>query len=207
MFDNPLEIKKKRAEIKLAGLSATNNLPFSLMDVLTPLCKDIFPDSKIAQESALQRTEATHVVRENISKIIPKALQNRGKMLDALSKERRECWVRALKRGNLSDTFLKHARICADHFVSGEPAKLEDRERPDWVPSVNMGYISMKTQYEQSIKRHDRLVERQTKRLKMDEVDEAGNTALIIEPTAGQSTEALKTSELQRTRKSKDSLG
>ncbi|KAG5867388.1 hypothetical protein JTB14_022926 [Gonioctena quinquepunctata] len=54
----------------------------------------------------------------------------------------------------------------------------------------------MKTQYEQSVKRHDRLVERQTKRLKMDEVDEAGNTALIIEPTAGQSTEALETPEL-----------
>ncbi|KAG5865960.1 hypothetical protein JTB14_012189 [Gonioctena quinquepunctata] len=32
--------------------------------------------------------------------------------------------------------------------------------------------------------------------LYQDEVDEAGNTALIIEPTAGQSTEALETPEL-----------
>ncbi|KAJ8968676.1 hypothetical protein NQ317_010649 [Molorchus minor] len=50
---------------------------------------------------------------------IPKALKNRGERLDALSKERRESWVRALKRGNLSDTFLNNARICANHFVSG----------------------------------------------------------------------------------------
>lgn len=48
---------------------ATNNLPFSLMDVLTPLCKDIFPDSKIARELALHRTKATHIVKESISKI------------------------------------------------------------------------------------------------------------------------------------------
>ncbi|KAJ8978626.1 hypothetical protein NQ317_011258 [Molorchus minor] len=32
---------------------------------------------------------------------ISKALKNRGERLDALSKERRESWVRALKRGNL----------------------------------------------------------------------------------------------------------
>lgn len=50
---------------------------------------------------------------------IPKALHNRGIMLDALSKKRRECWISALKRGNLSETFLKNARICSDHFVSG----------------------------------------------------------------------------------------
>ncbi|KAJ8975081.1 hypothetical protein NQ317_011033 [Molorchus minor] len=51
---------------------------------------------------------------------IPKALKNRGERLDALSKERRESWVRALKRGNLSDIFLNNARICANHFVSGK---------------------------------------------------------------------------------------
>ncbi|KAJ8963496.1 hypothetical protein NQ317_003891 [Molorchus minor] len=76
-------------------------------------------------------------------------------VVDALSKERGESWVRALKRGNLSDTFLNNARICANHFVSGEPAKLEDKDNPDWVPSVNMGYITTKTQDEQSVKRHD----------------------------------------------------
>lgn len=50
---------------------------------------------------------------------IPKALKNRGEQLNALSKERRLRWVAALKRGDLSETFLNNARICAIHFVSG----------------------------------------------------------------------------------------
>jgi len=50
---------------------------------------------------------------------IPKALKNRGEHLDALSKGRRLKWVAALKRGDLSETFLNNARICANHFVSG----------------------------------------------------------------------------------------
>ncbi|KAJ8976843.1 hypothetical protein NQ317_012967, partial [Molorchus minor] len=73
-----------------------------------------------------------------------------------------------------------------------EPAKLEDKDNPDWVPSVNMGYITTKTQDEQSVKRHVRSVRRQTKRLKLDEVDDVGNSAVNNEPTAGPSTELVK---------------
>ncbi|XP_063239989.1 uncharacterized protein LOC134540887 [Bacillus rossius redtenbacheri] len=54
----------KRAEIKLAGLIASNNLPFSLVDTLVPLCADIFPDSKIAKNVTLGRTKATAVVKD-----------------------------------------------------------------------------------------------------------------------------------------------
>lgn len=52
------------------------------------------------------------------------------------------------------------------NFVGG-PAKLEDSASPDWVPSVSMGYVHIKTQTEQSVKRHIRFIERHTKRLKM----------------------------------------
>lgn len=38
----------KRAEMKLAALIAEKDLPFQVMDTLVPLCKNIFPDSKIA---------------------------------------------------------------------------------------------------------------------------------------------------------------
>lgn len=31
----------KRAEIKLAGFIAAHNMPFSLMDILSPLCSDV----------------------------------------------------------------------------------------------------------------------------------------------------------------------
>ncbi|KAJ8969720.1 hypothetical protein NQ317_006109 [Molorchus minor] len=55
---------------------------------------------------------------------IPKALKNRGERLDALSKERRESWVRALKQGNFRILFLNNARICANHFVSDRHASV-----------------------------------------------------------------------------------
>lgn len=55
-----------KEKCKLAGLLATNNLPFSLMDVLTPLCRQIFPDSKIAQELTLHHTKANQVVKEQV---------------------------------------------------------------------------------------------------------------------------------------------
>jgi len=46
---------------------------------------------------------------------IPKALKNREEQLNTLSKERRLKWVAALKRGDLSKTFLNNAQICANH--------------------------------------------------------------------------------------------
>ncbi|CAH1114791.1 unnamed protein product [Psylliodes chrysocephalus] len=54
-----LENNIKNAEIKLCGLLATNNLPFRLMDNLSPLIKNIFPDSQIAKGINLKRSKAT----------------------------------------------------------------------------------------------------------------------------------------------------
>lgn len=53
----------KRAEIKLAGLIASCNLPFSLMDGLITLCKETFTNSKIAEKLCLKRTKATSTVK------------------------------------------------------------------------------------------------------------------------------------------------
>jgi hypothetical protein len=63
MVETPLSQQIKRAELKLAGLVAANNLPFRVMDSLGPLCKDLFPDSKIAQGLAIKRMKTTHVVK------------------------------------------------------------------------------------------------------------------------------------------------
>ncbi|XP_050505697.1 uncharacterized protein LOC126883968 [Diabrotica virgifera virgifera] len=54
----------KRAELKLCSLLATKDLPFLLMDTVCPLLKDIFPDSKIAQQLTVKRTKATQIVVE-----------------------------------------------------------------------------------------------------------------------------------------------
>ncbi|CAG9773177.1 unnamed protein product [Ceutorhynchus assimilis] len=56
------EVAVKIAEIKLCALFATKNLPFLLMDSLSPLLKNIFPDSKIAQQLSLKRSKATAII-------------------------------------------------------------------------------------------------------------------------------------------------
>ncbi|KAJ8950673.1 hypothetical protein NQ314_007803 [Rhamnusium bicolor] len=56
----------------------------------------------------------------NLYPRMPAVLKCRGEKLEALSKERRIRWVRSLKRGELSETFLKNARNCSNHFVTGE---------------------------------------------------------------------------------------
>ncbi|KAI5647013.1 hypothetical protein NE865_01268 [Phthorimaea operculella] len=64
MIKRPCEDAKKRAELKLAALIATKNLSFNLLDTLTPLLKDIFPDSEIAQKMTLCRTKGQAVVKQ-----------------------------------------------------------------------------------------------------------------------------------------------
>lgn len=64
MSEGKIEDQVKRAELKLAGLIAVNNLTFSVMDTLSPLIKDICPDSKIAGKLASRRTKTTHIVKQ-----------------------------------------------------------------------------------------------------------------------------------------------
>lgn len=64
-----LESSVKRAELKLAGLLAANNLPFKLMDVLSPLCADIFTDSKITKNISLKRTKATAILKQSLDAV------------------------------------------------------------------------------------------------------------------------------------------
>lgn len=57
-----LDLSTRRAELKLTGLLAANDLPFLLMDILGPLCKDIFPDSQVAKNISIRRTKATAIM-------------------------------------------------------------------------------------------------------------------------------------------------
>lgn len=50
----------------------------------------------------------------------PAILNHRGDLFRALSEERRNSWVKALKRGPLSEQQLKYWRVCSRHFISGE---------------------------------------------------------------------------------------
>ncbi|KAJ8911319.1 hypothetical protein NQ315_017015 [Exocentrus adspersus] len=72
---------------------------------------------------------------------IPSVFDN-NKHFNKLASERREAWITSLHRSDITDSKLKYGRICSKHFVSGKPSKLQDRNDPDWVPSVDMGYTA-----------------------------------------------------------------
>ena len=52
----------KRAEIKVASFSVEHNLPFNVMDHLSDLVTDIFPDSEIAARFKCKHTKARSVL-------------------------------------------------------------------------------------------------------------------------------------------------
>lgn len=56
---------------------------------------------------------------------IPAILNDRCEAIKLLSQERREAWIRALRRGPLSETFIKNARICSNHFLTGKNSKID----------------------------------------------------------------------------------
>ncbi|KAJ8914037.1 hypothetical protein NQ315_017556 [Exocentrus adspersus] len=77
-----LEKSIRHAEIKLSGLLTTNNLSFLLMDVLGPLCGNLFTDSKIATSLAVKRTKATAIVKQSLGLTFMDILGNKLKQLD-----------------------------------------------------------------------------------------------------------------------------
>lgn len=53
----------KRAEIKMASFIAEHNLPFSVMDHLSDLVKEAFPDSAIAKQFKSKRTKTRCIIK------------------------------------------------------------------------------------------------------------------------------------------------
>lgn len=48
---------------------------------------------------------------------------------------RRKKWINALEIQNVLNEKIDVAVICSGHFVSGVPAKTNDTESVDWVPT------------------------------------------------------------------------
>ncbi len=71
---------------------------------------------------------------------IPKVVTNRGHGLKKLSQKRRQGFLSAIKRANLTQKILSNDRICSKHFVSGKPTSLLDETNPDWLPSLDLGH-------------------------------------------------------------------
>lgn len=91
---------------------------------------------------------------------IPVVVTNQGEKAEELSRERRERWIAAISRDDItSKDVLSNERVCGRHFVSGQSAKPWDKCNVDWVPTLNLG----KTKYQQE--NHD-IKEARAKRAK-----------------------------------------
>ena len=75
----PLESQVRRAEVKVTGFIAEHNIPLAVADHLGPLFKDIFHDSKIAENYACGKTKTTCILNRAIKPELQKNLINQMK--------------------------------------------------------------------------------------------------------------------------------
>lgn len=75
---------------------------------------------------------------------IPSVRYGRSSEELELSKKRREGFLAAISRADLTESKLENGRICSRHFVSGKPADHFDHLNPDWLPTLNLGHSKVK---------------------------------------------------------------
>ena len=66
---------------------------------------------------------------------IPVIRTTRSEREFQLRKARREGFLAAIFRQDLTNSKLENERIWSRHFVTGKPADLFDETNPDWLPS------------------------------------------------------------------------
>ncbi|KAK5639648.1 hypothetical protein RI129_012140 [Pyrocoelia pectoralis] len=91
--------------------------------------------------------------------LIPSERDKRGRILEERVK-RREYWIQALHRADLTETKIKNMRICSDHFLSGKPAEFGDTSHPDYIPRLKMGYKTTNSSAHSVGSRYERLKKR-----------------------------------------------
>lgn len=59
-----------------------------------------------------------------------------GERTEELSRQRRALWIERIWRKDFKPA--KYAKVCSEHFVTGDKADLYDFTHPDWAPSLKM---------------------------------------------------------------------
>lgn len=71
---HPIHDKVTRAEVKVSTLLAHHNIPIAFADHLSPLFRNIFPDSEIAKGYSCARTKTTCIVNGALAKSLQQSL-------------------------------------------------------------------------------------------------------------------------------------
>ena len=109
---------------------------------------------------------------------LPTVIDHQGELTLSISKQRQSLWLSRIKRQDLEPSRYRNVRVCSDHFVSGEPVKLYEKDNVDWAPSLKLGYSFH--QLEKSLccssqGRSTRLVQRNSKKRLASEIVEETN--------------------------------
>ena len=93
---------------------------------------------------------------------IPAVITHRGPQDLELSKKRRNGFIAAISRENITETILSNDRVCSKHFLSGKPAGLYDVNNPDWLPTLYLGHDKSKNKTPVSLvkERYERMASR-----------------------------------------------
>ncbi|XP_050500913.1 uncharacterized protein LOC126886507 [Diabrotica virgifera virgifera] len=137
---------------------------------------------------------------------IPKPLKFKHAIhLNELTVKRRKKWIRAIRRADLTESKLKYQKVCSKHFIQGQPAKLEDVNDPDWIPTQNMGYSRGPVKRKQDIERLERVKKRSSTKVSQEDNDtfienenntvSESNTTAMYEDSTGTETQTELTSD------------
>lgn len=61
------DLKRTEAELQMAVLTASSNIPIAFHDCLSPMIRNVFPDSKIASKYHSASTKATCMLNEAVA--------------------------------------------------------------------------------------------------------------------------------------------
>lgn len=113
---------------------------------------------------------------------IPKIVTHRGERDYELSKKRRNGFLAAISRDDLTDKVLQNDRICSRHFISGKPAALYDDTNPDWLPNLHLGHSKKLQARKETTERWERRLARTNKCVTHDTSDQlrAAETLLSL---------------------------
>ena len=83
---------------------------------------------------------------------VPKIVKKEGEMIEELMTRRRQAWISAISRDDLTDDKLENERVCSRHFVSGQAAKQWDQctytcGKGDWFVETKVQCVAQYITY------------------------------------------------------------
>ena len=103
---------------------------------------------------------------------IPAVIRHTDKRDLELSTKRRDGYLAAISREDFTVDILENSdyRVCSEHFVDGEPAKLYEYTKSNWLPSLNLGHTKQRNNPDNA--RYDRAKRRTDEQRMRDEEDQ-----------------------------------